>query len=145
METQGNQAKAQATYEWTAQPFSPCKPSGFSPSLLQIFSSIWKPLSNDRSDNNRWDGTFSISVIVVAAIAGEWFPYDRYDPCDSWTFFLSDRSKNTYTTLTEWDDLSLDRQCDPSQSWVLRKWNSSNNKCVDTIWFSKPTTTTNKM
>ena len=59
-------------------------------------------------------------------------------------FFLSDRSKNTYTTLTEWDDLSLDRQCDPSQSWVLRKWNSSHNKCVDTIWFSKPTTTTTK-
>ena len=99
METQGNQAKAQVTYEWTAQPFSPCKPSGFSPSLLQIFSSMWKPLSNDRSDNNRWDGTFSISAIVVAAIAGEWFPYDRYDPCDSWTFF-SQRSQQKYLYYT---------------------------------------------
>ena len=35
-----------------------------------------KPLSSDRSDNNRWDLKSCIS-----AIAGEWFPYDR------WTFF----------------------------------------------------------
>ena len=29
---------------------------------------------------------------MIAAIAGEWFPYDRYDRCDRWTFFfLSDR------------------------------------------------------
>ena len=34
---------------------------------------IWKPLSSDRSDNDRWDRTFCISAIVVAAIAGEWF------------------------------------------------------------------------
>ena len=33
----------------------------------------WKPLSSDRSDNDRWDRTFYISAIVVAAIAGEWF------------------------------------------------------------------------
>ena len=26
---------------------------------------------SDRSDNNRWDRTFSISAIFVAAIAGE--------------------------------------------------------------------------
>ena len=45
-----------------------------------------KPLSSDRSDNNRWDIKSSILAIVVAAIAGEWFPYDR------WTFFLSDHS-----------------------------------------------------
>ena len=37
-----------------------------------------KPLSSDRSDNNsRWDMKSSISAIVVAAITGEWFPYDR--------------------------------------------------------------------
>ena len=40
-----------------------------------------KPLSSDRSDNDRWEIKSSISAIVVAAIAGEWFPYDR------WTFF----------------------------------------------------------
>ena len=34
---------------------------------------VWKPLSSDRSDNDRWDRTFYISAIVVAAIAGEWF------------------------------------------------------------------------
>ena len=45
------------------------------------------------------------------------------------------RDRNTYTTLT--DDLSFDRKCDPSQSWVLRKWNSSHNKCVDPNRFSK--------
>ena len=40
-----------------------------------------KPLSSDRRDNNRWDIKSSISAIVVAAIAGEWFPYhnDRSD------------------------------------------------------------------
>ena len=32
-----------------------------------------KPLSSDRSDNDRWDIKSSISAIVVAAIAGEWF------------------------------------------------------------------------
>ena len=45
-----------------------------------------KPLSSDRSDNNRWDVKSSFSAIVVAAIAGEWFL------CDRWTFFLSDHS-----------------------------------------------------
>ena len=40
-----------------------------------------KPLSSDHSDNDRWEIKSSISAIVVAAIAGEWFPYDR------WTFF----------------------------------------------------------
>ena len=52
-----------------------------------IIAIIWKPLSSDRSDNDRWDRTFSISAIVVAAIAtiaGKWFPYDR---CDRGTFF----------------------------------------------------------
>ena len=37
---------------------------------------IRKPLSSDRSDNDRWDRTFYISAIVVPAIvtiAGEWF------------------------------------------------------------------------
>ena len=36
-----------------------------------------KPLSSDRNDNNRRDIKSSISVVVVAEIAGEWFPYDR--------------------------------------------------------------------
>ena len=40
-----------------------------------------KPLSSDCSDNNRWDIKSSTLAIVVTAIAGEWFPYDR------WTFF----------------------------------------------------------
>ena len=45
---------------------------------------------SDRSDNDRWDIKSSISVIAVDAIAGKWFPYDRFD---RWTFFfLSDRS-----------------------------------------------------
>ena len=48
---------------------------------------------SDRSDNDRWDRTFYISGIVVAAIAGEWFPYDR------WFFFLSDRSDRSETGL----------------------------------------------
>ena len=34
-----------------------------------------KLLSSDRSDNNRWDIKSSISAIVVATIAGEWFLY----------------------------------------------------------------------
>ena len=34
---------------------------------------IWKPPSSDRNDNDRWDRTFYISAIVVAAIAEEWF------------------------------------------------------------------------
>ena len=45
-----------------------------------------KPLSSDRSDNDRWDRKSSISVNVVAGIAGKWLTYDR---CDSWTFFFS--------------------------------------------------------
>ena len=52
-----------------------------------------KPLFSDRSDNYRWDIKSSISASVVAAIAGEWFPYDR------WTFFLSDRSDHMETEL----------------------------------------------
>ena len=53
-----------------------------------IAAIIWQPLSSDRSDNDRWDITFSISAIVVAAIAGESFPYDLYNGCDRWTFFF---------------------------------------------------------
>ena len=42
---------------------------------------IWKSLSMDRSDNDRRDRTFFFftSAIVVAAIAGKWFLYDRCD------------------------------------------------------------------
>ena len=41
-----------------------------------------KPLSSDRSDNNRWDIKSSISAIVVAAIDAEWSgtPNDRMFP-----------------------------------------------------------------
>ena len=35
-----------------------------------IYSDHMKPLSSDRSDNNRWDIKSSISATVVAAIAG---------------------------------------------------------------------------
>ena len=58
--------------------------------------SRWVPL------NDRWDRKNSISVIVVAAIAtiaGKWFPYYRYDRCDRWTFFLSDRGDQMETRL----------------------------------------------
>ena len=48
-----------------------------------------KPLSSDRSDNSRWDVKSSISAIVVAAIAGEWVPYDRL------TFFLTEHSDHS--------------------------------------------------
>ena len=44
-----------------------------------------KPLSSDRSDNNRWDIKSSLSAIIVAVIAGEGFPFDR------WTFLSRDR------------------------------------------------------
>ena len=49
-----------------------------------IIAIIRKPLSSDRRDIKS-----SITVIVVAPIAGKWFPYDRYDRCDRWTFFFS--------------------------------------------------------
>ena len=62
-----------------------------------IIAIIRKPLTsdrNDRSDNERWDIKSSISVIIVAAIARKWFPYDRYDLFDRWTFF-SQRSQRS--------------------------------------------------
>ena len=40
-----------------------------------IHSDHMKPLSSDRSNN--LNNNRSISAIVVAAIAAEWFPYDR--------------------------------------------------------------------
>ena len=61
--------------------------------IAAIIAIIWKPLSSHPSDNGRWDIKSSMSVIVVVAIAGEWFPYDR------WTFFLSDRSDHMETGL----------------------------------------------
>ena len=48
-----------------------------------IIGITWQPLSSnrsDRSDNDRWYRTFSISAIVVTSIAatatvpGKWFP-----------------------------------------------------------------------
>ena len=74
-----------------------------SSAIAAITAIIRKPLSSDRSDNDRWDIKISISVIVVAAIAGKWFLYDRYDRCDRWTFFFlshhSDRSDHMETRL----------------------------------------------
>ena len=61
-------------------------------------------------------------IAVIAAIAKPFFFLsDRSDHSDR-TDHMETRLKrtDTYTTLT--DDLSLDRECDPSQSgWVLRK------------------------
>ena len=57
-----------------------------SSAIAEIIAIIRKPLSSDRSDNDR---TFTISATVVAAIAEKWFPYDCYDRCDRWTFFFS--------------------------------------------------------
>ena len=60
-----------------------------SSAIAAIVAIIWKPLSSDRGDrsnNDRWDRTFSIPATVVAAIstiAGKCFP------CDRWTFFFS--------------------------------------------------------
>ena len=50
---------------------------------------IWKPLSSDRKS--------SISTIVVAAIAEEWFQYGRI----AVVFFLSDRSDRSDHMETE--------------------------------------------
>ena len=36
------------------------------------FSDHMKPFSSDGSDNDRWDRTFYMSAIIVAAIAWEW-------------------------------------------------------------------------
>ena len=55
--------------------------------IAAIVVIIWKPLSSDRGDrsnNDHWDRTFSISAIVaivpaISTIAGKWFPCDRYD------------------------------------------------------------------
>ena len=50
---------------------------------------IWKPLSIDRCDNDRWDRTFYISAIVVAAIAaGEWFHMSTTIAAIAEVFFL---------------------------------------------------------
>ena len=57
------------------------------------------PLSCDRSENDLWDRKSSISAIVVAAIAGEWFPYDRYmiAAIDRWTFFVEKYEKANWS------------------------------------------------
>ena len=52
-----------------------------SSAIAAIIAIIREALSSDR-----WDIKSSISMIVVAAIAGKLFPYD---PCDRWTFFFS--------------------------------------------------------
>ena len=39
------------------------------------------------------DKNFSMSA--MAMITGKWFPYDCYDHCIFWTFFLSDYSNRS--------------------------------------------------
>ena len=51
---------------------------------------VRKPRSSDRSDNDRWDRIFSISAIVVAAIA--WKVVSIWSLRSLNFFFLSDRS-----------------------------------------------------
>ena len=43
---------------------------------------------SQRQRSLRWN-FFPISAVVVGAIAGSWFPCDRYDRCDRLTFFSS--------------------------------------------------------
>ena len=40
------------------------------------------------------DKNFSMSA-NMAMITGKWFPYDCYDHCIFWTFFLSDYSNRS--------------------------------------------------
>ena len=118
--------KAQVTQsEWTARPYilrvnppsyllACCKSfhlfvtvkPGFH-MIASIAAIAQKNKFSDRSDNNRWDRTFSISAIVVAAIraaiAGEWFLYDHCDRADGWSVAddrwrsqRSQRSKRSY-------------------------------------------------
>ena len=143
--------KAQVTQsEWTARPYilrvnppvyllACCKSfhrfvtvkPGFH-MIASIAAIAEKNKFSDRSDNNRWDRTFSISAIVDAAIhaaiAGEcmvsiWSLWSRRWLIDGrWPMAIAAitaivaiiwkpglRDRNTYTTLT--DDLSLDRKC----------------------------------
>ena len=46
-------------------------------------------IAETKKVSDRWDSKKSFSAIVVAAIAGKWFPYDCYDRCDRWTFFFT--------------------------------------------------------
>ena len=64
-------------------PWSRCSLRSLRKKCSAIAAIIRKALSSDRSDNDRWD--VSILAIVVAAIAGMWFPYNRYD---RWIFFF---------------------------------------------------------
>ena len=60
-------------------------------------------------------------IAVIAAIAKPFFLSDRSDHSDR-TDQMETRLKRTDTCTTLTEDLSLERECDPSQSgWVLRK------------------------
>ena len=67
------------------------------PKIIQVQRSYaWKPLYSDRIDNDRWDRTFYISAIVVAAFAGEWFHMIAMIAALAEVFFfLSDRSDHS--------------------------------------------------
>ena len=80
--------------------------------------SYQKPLSSDRSDNNPWDRKSSISAIVVAAIAGEWFPYDR---CDRWIF---SQRYIAATTIAETENVPSQRLLSLPSLWSLQSLES---------------------
>ena len=51
---------------------------------------------SDRSDHsNHMKTTFQDRSDNSLAIAGKWFPYDRYDRCDRWEKKFSDRSDHS--------------------------------------------------
>ena len=83
--------------------------------------SYQKPLSSDRSDNNPWDRKSSISAIVVAAIAGEWFPYDR---CDRWIFSQRlQRQQSLRQKTFHPSDCCRCHRCDRCNRWrVVSIW-----------------------
>ena len=89
--------------EWTARPYPPCKPSGFSTSLLQIFSSICHSKA--------------------------WFPYDRYDHCHRWEREVQ-RSQRQQSLRQSFFYLNDRCRCDPRcdrwrvvSIWSLRSLN----------------------
>ena len=57
---------------------------------------------SDRSDNDRWDRTFYISGIVVAAIAGEWFHMIAMIAAIAEVFFVSATAAITAMVAMIW-------------------------------------------
>ena len=76
----------------------------------------YRNLSSNRSDNDRWDRTFCISAIVVAAIVWKVVSLGRYD---RWTFF-SQRSQRSYGSRYERPCVNKDFFHDDVFSCVFR-------------------------